>query len=314
MRTVRLLLLLLLATTLFSLAVAHAEQETEQETETREVSIETDMTSVEIESKQKNLSDRRENVFEVEFEADEQVEIKLKFKEETPGNGSESEEELSYAVETESLIEFEDANSNGVFDDGEAVSRYSLEDADFEPIAYTTQQTDSGVTDHVITAQSTDGVFTITLHVVGSFAEIGSTTVTPTEVKFDLAIKDYPFESDDSRIAIMSKLKTERETERNGIKQEEGVSIPWEDVIGFFTWQPTVNVDGETASVAAAIRPRSEIGEQGIILAYPQGDTIIHDPRVGFQVAEDGNDMFLPIIVLLAIVGATAVVGIRRYR
>lgn len=279
-----------------------ADQEFEQELEdeTREVSIEVEEDSVEIESK-KDLNDSASNAFEVEFSAEEKVEMKLTYKEERATNNSEMEQELSYEVETEALIEYNDSNGNGVYDDGETVSRYDLQDASFRPIGYTTEQTQNNVTDHVITARTEDGVFEMTLHVTGSFAELGATTVEPTEVKVDIGIHNYPFESEDSQISLRTKVTTERETEREDEDSDEtetGISIPAQDVTGFFTWKRTAVVDGETQQVNATIRPREETGEQTILLSYPQGERIIHDPRVGFRSADEAN--ITPYLVALA--------------
>lgn len=296
------------------------DSEVERETETREVSVERDGQSVEIESEQLNVTSGIENAFEVSFEADERVEIELQFSREREINESEQEAELSYRVRTEALVEYTDANGNGVLDDGEAVSRYSLDDATFEPLTYTTRETTNGVTEHVITAQSRDGVFMVTLHAVGQFADIGATTVNPTEVKIDLAMNDYPYERNDTRLALVSTLRTEHETEHeddgaddDDTASAEAVTISAGDVSGFFSWTRTATVDGTTAQITSAVRPGEEAGEQQIVLSYPHGDSIVHDPKIGISLGQDRGTM-LAVYAVLLVIAAVAVYGLWRYR
>ena len=225
-----------------------------------------------------------ENEFEVEFKVGEEVEIKLEYEEEFEVNLTEREVELEYEVEFDSILEFIDANNNGLYDKGEEVSVYELDGAEFTPINYTTEVTLNNVTEHVITTQTTDGIFKVTLHVVGDFANIEGEVVRPTEIKIDLEINNYNYTNETSKLALKVKIESVMETEEEKKVGDviEKVEIKSGNYTGFFSWEKEVLVDKvEKPVLSTSLAEDPEEASKELYLIYERGNSIAHDPKIG---------------------------------
>ena len=296
------------------------EDDDEQEIE-REVEVRVEANRVEIEStiEKEGIADETENSFEIEFEVNGEVEIKLEYEEEFEYEDNVEigrELKLEFEVEFESIIEFVDDDGDGLYDEGEGVFVYELEDRGFTPISYTTEIVNN-VTVHKITTQTTDGVFRITLYAVGEFATIGGEAVRPTEVKIDIEIHNFPYEHENSKLALECKIESvmETEEEREVGDVEEEIKITYGNYQGFFSWKNTAMVDGvEKPVLSTELMDDPEEGERKLYLIYERGTSIVHDPKIGVLGAIAAIPAMPWIIVLVAaIVAAIISIGAARY-
>ncbi len=310
---------------------------TEDETETstsgeddddsndREVTIFATDTYVEIESELE--SGGVEDSFTIEVEVGlNGAEFKVEFETESGTNETERE----FEVEFDELIEFIDVNDNGVYDDSVDDDVQTLELVSFEPLVYTVENTADGPV-HIIDVLTTDGIFGARVYAVGDFTEINGSVIAPTQVKIDVYIRDFNFTEVDSLLALKVELSTELETsfddetedEEDGRAVDEAeIDVLLTDVTGFFSWKESAEIDGVTHLVNSSIDEVTAT-EQDIYLSYPQGNDIVHDPKIGFEnllvlggnplpIGEILTENILPISVGLAIVAVGLVVVVKR--
>ncbi|MHA1950431.1 MAG: hypothetical protein ACXAAO_01045 [Candidatus Thorarchaeota archaeon] len=306
------------------------ETETETESEDddsndREVSINVTSTHVEIESELETGG--VEDSFTIEVDVGPNgVEFKVEFETEIGNNETERE----FEVEFDELVEYLDVNDNGVYDNGTDTEVQTLELVSFEPIAYTVETTADGPL-HIIDVLTTDGVFGARIYATGDFTEINGSVIAPTQVKIDVMIMNFNFTEVDSQLALKVELSTEVETsfDDSTEDEEEGravdeaeIDVLLTDITGFFSWKESAEIDGVTHAVNSSIHEVTAT-EQEIYLNYPQGDEIIHDPKIGFEnlLIVGGNplpipqviaDNIVPISVALAIIIVGVVVVKRR--
>ncbi len=276
----------------------------------RKVEVKLEGDKVEIESKfeKEDALGEIENKFKIEFETGEEVEIKLEYEQESETAEGEFETELEQEVEFDSIIEFVDSNNNSIFDKGEEVFVYSLDRRSFNPISYTTGITVNNVTEHIISTQTTDGVLKITLHAVGEFANIENQLVKPTEIKIDLEINNFPYTNDSSKLAMKIKIEStmEIETEKRAEGGEEEVKIKsTSNFEGFFSWKKTALIDGvEKEVLSTSLEQDPDEDSEEIYLIYERGNSIIHDPKIGFTIPSIAIPSFIYLVLIgLAIVG-----------
>ena len=232
---------------------------------------------------------------EVEMRSEDAIKVKLEF---SKYNNS-VEPELEISLEFREIIEFQDDNGNGAYDNGDnEVSSYDLRDTHYDDIAYFTQTTDDGETEHVMTAQTSDGVFKVVFHAVANFAKIESGILTPSEIKLDLIIQNYSYEDNNTQLALMSKLEAgvevegeeEHESEHGEINEdhlsefedehEDKLVISSPEALGFFSWLDTAEVDGVSTPVKTSTENESEGGVK-LYFTYERGTSINHDPKLG---------------------------------
>ncbi|KXB03536.1 hypothetical protein AKJ45_01345 [candidate division MSBL1 archaeon SCGC-AAA261F19] len=300
----------------------YQDQEEEEEEKEREVEIEKEDKEVEIEStlSKEGAPGEIENKFEVEFSVDEEVEIELKYAEEVETENIEREMELEFAVEFDSIIEFIDNDGDGLYDKGEEASVYDLDDAEFASIDYTTDVIDN-VLKHIISAQTTDGIFKVTLHVAGRTLVVENNLVRPNEVKIDIIISGYNYTNENSKIALRTKIESTMETEEEKSEEddEERVEVVSENYQGFFSWKKTALVDGMSKEVkSTAVSEDPEEGEKEFYLIYEHGDSIVHDPKIGVLGAVGmaaGVAAVMPwlIVIVAAIIATFISIGVTRY-
>ncbi|MHA2116966.1 MAG: hypothetical protein ACXABM_15830 [Candidatus Thorarchaeota archaeon] len=311
------------------------ETETEDDTTTttdddddsndREITVNVTDTLVEIESELE--SGGTEDSFEIEVEVGlNGVEFKIEFETESTTNVTERE----FEVEFEELVEYIDENDNGVYDNSTDTEVQTLELVSFEPLVYTVENTADGPV-HIIDVLTTDGVFGARIYAVGDFTEINGSVIAPTQVKIDVMIMNFNFTEVDSQLALKVELSTEVETSFDDSTEDEDdgravdeaeIDVLLTDITGFFSWKESAEIDGVTHNVNSSIHEVTAT-EQEIYLNYPQGDEIIHDPKIGFEnlLSVGGNplpipqiiaDNILPISLGLAIVIIGVVVVVKR--
>ena len=309
-----------------------SEDETETETESeddndsndREVTVTVTPTHAEIESELE--SGGTEDSFKIEVDVGEGgVEFQIEFETESTTNVTERE----FEVDFDSLIEYIDVNDNGVYDDSIDTDIQTVDLVSFEPIAYTLGNV-SGIPVHIFDVLTSDGVFGARIYATGDFTNVNGSVIAPTQVKIDVMINNFTFTDMNSQLALKVELETSLETSFDADTEDEDdgravdeaeIDVLMTDINGFFSWKESAEIDGVTHMVNSSIHEITAT-EQEIYLNYPQGDEIIHDPKIGFEnlllVAGSGTqpagnivdilaDNYLPII---AVVAAIAVIGV----
>jgi hypothetical protein len=275
----------------------------------RNVVIERESHEIEITS---TLRDgEQKDVIEIEFRAEGEIEIEFAYKKQV----DEVENTVKPQIKFRELIEFNDTNGNDVFDQADdVISEYDLGDVEYDPITYVTRNTLDNQTEHVFTAQTTDGIFKIVLHVVGEFAKIDSGTITPTEVKIDILIENFPFTQDETLVALETKVETEFETELDDetfdeeedlSEDEEEIEIKSGDVTAYYSWSMNATIDGVSLPVGIS-NATDEEGDFLLYFAYAQGQVIDHDPKLGVPYSSITplgivSPQILPYIIALAV-------------
>ncbi|MGY5859563.1 MAG: hypothetical protein RTU63_09345 [Candidatus Thorarchaeota archaeon] len=323
------------ATTTTEDETTEEETETEDETETetesedddsndREVTVTVTPTHAEIESELE--SGGTEDSFKIEVDVGEGgVEFKVEFETESTTNETERE----FEVDFDSLIEYIDVNDNGVYDDSVDTDIQTLELVSFEPIAYTIGNA-SGIPVHIFDVMTTDGIFGARIYATGDFTNVNGSVIAPTQVKIDVMIYNFNFTDVNSQLALKVELETSLETSYDADTEDEDdgravdeaeIDVLMTDLNGFFSWKESAEIDGVTHMVNSSIHETTAT-EQEIYLNYPQGDEIIHDPKIGFEnlllVASSGTSPVGNIVDILAgnsvpiiaAVAAIAVIGV----
>lgn len=290
----------------------------------REVTVTVTPTNAEIESQLE--SGGTEDSFKIEVDVSANgAKFKVEFETESTTNITEREFEVSFSE----LVEYTDVNDNGVYDDSVDTVVQTLELDSFEPIVYTLTNV-SGVPVHIFDVMTTDGVFGARIYATGDFTNINGSVIAPTQVKIDVMINNFTFTYLNTSLALKVELEAavdtsldaETEDEAEGrATDEEAIDFLMTDVNGFFSWKESVEIDGVTHLVNSSIHETSAT-EQEIYLNYPQGDEIIHDPKIGFEnlllattagtsptggIIDILAENSLPII---AVVGAIAIIGV----
>ena len=243
-------------------------------------------------------NDSKEVIIESELEEGEQKDkIKIKFQtsdipvfdleyESKSGSG---EVELQFSIQFHSLIEFEDNNGDGTFNTpGDQIINSSLfESMTFLPIQSSTV-TSGNSTLYIFNVTTVDGLFSLQFYVSNEFTKVNEALITPTQIKIDISIKSFPFSSSSSALALQTKLEAESEYEVDDTTEdeEEGrnsdekeVEVTLGGFTGFFSWVETALVDGVNKTVKTTQDPSN----QWLYLVYPQGNRILHDPKIGVE-------------------------------
>lgn len=296
-----------------------------EELNKREVQVEVDDNEAKIESELKNGDSK--DAFKVELKTDDDgLEIKFQYSSENET----IETELEFKVEFYKLIEFIDNDANGIFNSSadEIKQVYNIDT--FDPIDYTTEPIGVDTNSHIFEVFTSDGIFGIKIFIVEEFAKVDNNTiVAPTEIKFDIVIRNFEYLDNDSYLALSTKLEssTEYEYEDDTEDEEESrahneasVETSMNDYSGFFSWLETASVDGVDMPVKnSPIHDDDDLeeDEQKMYLNYPHGDEIIHDPKIGVKGVLIGTEVtnipgFSIISLFLALGVIIAVFKIRR--
>ncbi len=200
--------------------------------------------------------------------------------------------EIQLEVAFEAVLEFVDGNGDGRFDLGEQViQRFDVDDMPFNaPIL---EDLDEGHRIEVTYVSS----FTLRLvfYVFPTETMVNGTLVKPTQVKFDIGIEGFPFTQGDTYLAVETKLKTEVEPAFGTSPTIEELKAIGDRYEGFFSWSTTADVDGTPSPVnSTVVKVETELESEAtmefeveriIVLVYPQGEQVLHDPLVGVAIA-----------------------------
>jgi len=208
---------------------------------------------------------------------------------------------LSFKIQIKELIEYRDINGNSRYDQEDIiVNVYSFENLNFENLTYQNKYSDDGKKINLISTQTENGVFKINIYHSNNYSVLGNQILSPSEIKIDFIINNYPFEEQNTQLALNAMLETQHRAELNinsfdeiqGFSDNESVlDITTNNNHGFFSWAEKVDVDNVTNQVKTTIQ--SQIIESivdnvkisnkisNIYFSYPRGSNIIHDPKIG---------------------------------
>lgn len=244
-----------------------------------------------------------EEKVKIAFSSEGDPEVKLEFEREAGDDGNESEATFEYKVEFMRLVEYRDADGDDVLGGADDVSsEVDLGDADWSigPVEEITAGGEDGKTVTVTADLGDDGTFEVVMYVFGDFAQVNATSLRPTDVKLDFVVGDYPWQGNDTRLALDLKTEVKSEREIEGTADGDSLNVTADDISGYFTWAPNATVDGASTPVASDVyedETRSETEEetdedgaeaevereQKLTLNYERGDRIVHDPVLGIQ-------------------------------
>jgi len=302
-----------------------------EEENKRDIEIEVSDNEFQIESKLRNGDIKDEIKLKVTYDGD-GVGVKISYEEEMESEGaieSESEFELEFKVEFRKIIEFVDLDGNGMYDKSidQVVQEYDLNS--FQPIVYTTLSISNGTTLHYVIVNTTDGVFAAHIFFVEEFVVVNGTFIAPTQTKIDIEISNFNYLVDDSQLALYVKLESEKEykeddetdDEENGhATEEDGVVVESNGYSGIFTWNESALIDGVVMNVLSntlEVDDEDEM-EQKLILSYPRGNHIYHDPKVGITLGQSLTSSFPSVLIgtvaSVTIIGVVVVVILKKRR
>ncbi len=245
----------------------------------------------------------------------------------------EIESEASMEVQFHQLLEYEDDNGNGQFDDGETiVQAFDLADGEEEQLAdgsavswsaisRTEVMSDNGVAGAKLSSSANVGGGTLRFdfYIFADEASLGPASVEATEIKLDIIIDAFPYESQSSALAVFLETESEAEIENDSDVEgdEEGVVANAGDAQLVFAWKDFADVDGVETSVKTT-RLSSETSqgageyenEELLVFSYARGDSIVHDPTMG--VSSGGSKGAPAPGIALVIAGIAALALIRR--
>ena len=274
------------------------DEEDEHEKAEREVEIEIEKFQVEIESTLKNGDTKDE--FEVDIDVSEDANIELEYKSENASLEIETEMEVRFF----SILEYVDEDFDGVYTaaNDTLIQEYVMSDISYEELTYETFDIGNS-TDHVITAITTDGVFSFVTHITESFIQLNGTNVKPTGVKIDIIIDGFPYMANDSQLALYTEVESVLEAieydedspdedDATASHSEQAITSLSNETSAFFSWVSIANADGVIADVKSSYEEVT-VKEQALYLNYPRGDLIVHDPKVGIDVKFEPIDVIV---------------------
>jgi hypothetical protein len=220
------------------------------------------------------------------------------------------------------MLEYEDLDDDGKLGHGdEIVSTYDLEKTNWGDLVHADETGEDGKKVHTITASTSDGVFAMVSHTTETKTQTQHGELSPNMMKIDLIVDGYTWTRTTTRLALQASVQTEgtithisdpakrqyMDEGEAGIETEEGSDT------GFYTWVRSADVDGS----ASQVRTRVTNDGEGTTLTfnYAQGDSIVHDPKLGVPLVDEGLfDVMERLVPYLAVIGLSAVViGIAVY-
>lgn len=241
-----------------------------------------------------------------------------------PLGGEYCEETVEYRLVFEvlfrGLVEFVDINGNGILDEehDEIVSDYGFNS--FQPIDYSLISISDDTNLHYLLFNTTDGIFTAHIYLVEEFVYVDDVLISPTEVKIDIEVTNYNYIEDNSQLALITKLWSEENYNKREktSDEKEGYATDEKDVVtqnkhysGFFSWKETALIDGiETEVLTNELEHESE-EVQVLLICYPRGNHIYHDPKIGIFIGIPVNGN-IPIITTgtISVVSIASIIGI----
>lgn len=213
--------------------------------------------------------------------------------------------EAEVKVELFDLLEWRDLNGNGRYDPesaAELVQKIGLGDLTPRSLDRSTVTVDGKEGVKLVGLSANPSKYptlklTLTLYTFGEFLKMEGASLEPTSVKFDILIEGFPFQRDDTSLALYAKAELESEGKVTGAagKGEEAIAARVGKFVSFFSWSSTVTVDGQPRTLQQAVVKQEEKrgAEASLVselyLLYPRGSSILHDPKLGVRLTQSGG-------------------------
>lgn len=231
---------------------------------------------------------------------------------ETGNDTVEQETDVEFSAAFRMAFEFEDSNGNGIQDTEEsALSFLRLETLTYDPIAVVAHSSGGLEGFKVTLLGERDGFsFGLVSYIFPSEAVVNGTPVPEQAVKVDILMEGYPFTSEASLLGLEIGVESTVEREIEFEETRETVEVSTERGTAFFQWSPEAQVDSQSVSVTSLWRSQ----DNRVFLYYQQGQSIVHDPLLGFGPL-GGSPLLNPTsLALIAIAGLAALaLGIALY-
>ncbi len=105
--------------------------------------------------------------------------------------------------------------------------------------------------------------------------------ISPTEVKVDFIINNFPWNSTTSRLALFSAFGGVSSSAQVTRADNQTTAINYKNAFAYFTWASTATVDGSTVSVVSNQTSKDSGAIQEVQMNYPHGSSITDDPIIG---------------------------------
>lgn len=233
--------------------------------------------------------------------------------------------DLEMTVRFRQMVEYEDTDGDGHLGPGdEVVSSYELEKAQWADLTHGEETGEDGRKVHTITARTADGVFAMVSHTAEARTMTQHGEISPNLMKIDLVVEDFPWTRTTTRLALQASVETggpvthvtDPAQRQYMVENEAGIETVEDDQVGFYTWVRSADVDGKTEQVRA--RVSNDAGGTSLTFNYAQGDSIVHDPKLGVPVLEealfDVMERLLPYIAALVLGVVVVVIAVYARR
>lgn len=233
------------------------------------------------------------DAFEINFISDPEPSLKLEYM----PSGNESNVQLSFEIILNKIVEFFDVNNNNRYDHSDEVSsNYKFDSVNFTDLIYYNETLPSGESIVRAGTHTIDNIFSIDMMISDNFTPCYKHLISPSEMKIDFVIQNYPYVDNNTQLALLMELVTDHDLdieedsfdEKKGFASNEtAINISSMNHSGFFSWLNTANIDGVNQSIHASIFKEENFGGNGLELdkylaiSYPRGTQIIHDPKIG---------------------------------
>jgi len=236
------------------------------------------------------------------------------FSHESEISDSENESNFHMIVAYINLAEFKDVNSNGVYNPGTdlSVNNVSLASLTYtEPTAtmITSQDGKQGV-DLYVNGTGTGGLFfSVKADLFSQYALVNNKFIQPTETKITTTINGYAPKQAGDMVALQVVAISQYSIEQDTATTDNTLRVRSATAQGFYNWTPTASVDGKTVTVGSSV---SKLGKLWAInLAYPTGNSIVHDPILGFTFT--ATPLLSGALLIGAAITSLAVFGVLVY-
>ena len=238
--------------------------------------------------------------------------VEMQYRNET---GSE-QANIQMTIRFHQMLEYGDNDGDGYFGPGdEVVSTYDLEKAQWDDLEHRDEASPEGKKVHTITARTKDGVFAMVSHTTETQTQTQSGELSPNMMKIDLIVDDFPWTRTTTRLALQANVETQGTVthiddpakRQYMLENEAGIESDDNGDIGFYTWVHSADVDGTSEQIKARVSHDAE--STALEFNYVQGDSIIHDPKLGVPMLDEGLfDVMERLMPYLAAIGAGAIV------
>jgi hypothetical protein len=164
----------------------------------------------------------------------------------------------------------------------------------------------------ILKIEDVRGNFILSCVISNHFSEVENGYLSPSAVKFNMNIKNYPYENENTDLALMTNLKVKSKSTSNitidklthshdeslGFAQDEKeYRFNSDSFTGFMSWLEYVYCDGEKKDILVTEIPyfssavdfsnggtdsSSITNRYYVILSYPRCKDLSHDPKLGF--------------------------------